>query len=99
DPIALNAEIQQARLVRSRLLAGLAAARKVRFLPNFAQANLYNSPTSDRRSFERANQAILINGQKATVQTIKSKSGFNPAESTSTTTVATAAAPVASVRR
>jgi hypothetical protein len=84
DPIALNAEIQQAKLVRSRLLAGLAAARKVKFLPNFAQANLYTALTSDRRSFERANQAILINGLKSTVQTIRNKPGFNPAESTTT---------------
>jgi hypothetical protein len=83
DPIALNAEIQQAKLVRSRLLAGLTAGR-ANFMPDFAQANLYNALSADRSSYERANQAILINGLKSTVQAIKSKSGFNPAESTST---------------
>ena len=82
DPSAINAQIQQARLVITRLQAGLEAARRANFMPDFAQANLYNALAADRSSFERANQAIIINGLKSSVQTIKSKPGFNPAEST-----------------
>ena len=81
---AINAQIQQAKLVIARLQSGLDAARRANFMPDFAQANLYNALTADRSSFERANQAIVINGLKSSVQTIKSKSGFNPAETTAT---------------
>jgi hypothetical protein len=84
DPSAINAQIQQAKLVIARLQSGLDAARRANFMPDFAQANLYNALTTDRSSFERANQAIVINGLKSSVQTIKSKSGFNPAETTAT---------------
>lgn len=82
EPSAINAQIQQANLVLARLQAGLDAARRANFMPDFAQANLYDALAADRGSFERANQAIVINGLKSSMQTIKSKSGFNPAEST-----------------
>jgi hypothetical protein len=82
EPSAINAQIQQAKLVLARLQAGLDAARRANFAPDFAQANLYNTLAADRSSFERANQAIVINGLKSSVNTVKTKSGFNPAEST-----------------
>ena len=37
---------------------------------------------ASRKSFEQASQAILINGLKSSVATIKAKSGFGPAQST-----------------
>jgi hypothetical protein len=82
EPSALTAQIAQAKLVLARLQTGLAAARSVNFMPNFAQRNLYDSLLADRRSFESANQAIVITGLKQSLQAIKSKSSFGPAKST-----------------
>ena len=84
EPSAINAQILQAKLVRARLQAALAAARRANFVPTFDQATFFTALAANRSSFERANQAIIINGLKSTMQTIKSKPGFDPAESTST---------------
>ena len=85
DPSVLTAQLQQAKLVLARLQAGLADARKSKFLPSALQPKYLtddNALDASRRSFEQASQAILINGLKSSVATIKSKSGFGPAQST-----------------
>ena len=82
EPSALTAQLAQARLVLSRLQGGLRAAQAVNFLPDFAQRNLYDALTSDRRTFDRANQLIVINGLKQSVRTINSEPGFGRARST-----------------
>jgi hypothetical protein len=82
EPSALNTQIAQANLVLGRLEAGLAAARRVAFMPNFAQRSLYDALEVDRRAFERANQSIVIKGIKRSVQAIKSQQRFGLAKST-----------------
>ena len=70
--------------MRARLQDALDAARRANFVPTFDQATFFNQLAANRASFERANQGILIKGLAATVRTIKSKPGFNPAETTGT---------------
>jgi hypothetical protein len=85
DPSVLTAQLQQAKLVLARLQAGLADARKSQFVPSALQPKYLtddNALDASRKSFEQASQAILINGLKSSVATIKSKSGFGPAQST-----------------
>lgn len=82
EPSALNAQIAQAKLVRERLQAGLAAARSVINGPEAAQLKFYETLEAERPAFERANQAILISGLQQSLKAIKSKPGFAPARST-----------------
>ena len=85
DPSVLNAQLQQAKLVLARLKVGLADARKSQFLPSALMPKYLtddNALAALRKSFEQSSQAILINGLKSSVATIKSKSGFGPAQST-----------------
>ena len=85
DPSVLNAQLQQAKLVLARLKVGLADARKSQFLPSALMPKYLtddNALDALRKSFEQSSQAILINGLKSSVATIKSKSGFGPAQST-----------------
>lgn len=73
EPSALNAQLAQAKLVLSRLQTGLAAAQQANFMPDFAQQSLFNALATDRQSFDRANQLIVINGLKQSMQAIKSR--------------------------
>jgi hypothetical protein len=85
DPSVLTAQLQQAKLVLARLQAGLTDARKSNFLPSALQPKYLtddNALNASRKSFEQASQAILINGLKSSVATIKAQSGFGPAQST-----------------
>jgi hypothetical protein len=85
DPSVLTAQLQQAKLVLARLQAGLADARKSNFLPSALQPKYLtddNALNASRKSFEQASQAILINGLKSSVATIKAQSGFGRAQST-----------------
>lgn len=82
DPSALNAQIAQAKLVRERLQAGLAAVRGAISGPESAQIKLFEQLEAERASFEKANQAILITGLQQSIKAIKSKPGFAPARST-----------------
>jgi hypothetical protein len=82
EPSALNAQIAQAKLVRERLQAGLAAARGVISGPESAQIKFFETLEAERPAFERANQAILISGLQQSIKAIKSKPGFGPARST-----------------
>jgi hypothetical protein len=81
-PIALRTQVAQARLVLGRLRAGLAAARRVAFNPDFAQPDLYAQLEADRQAFERANQGIVIAGLKRSIGAVRSRPGFGPATST-----------------
>jgi hypothetical protein len=82
EPSALSAQIQQAKLVLSRLRDGLAEARKANFAPDVLQRKYFDTLGPDRRAFERANQAILIDGLKESIKEIKSEPGFRRARST-----------------
>jgi hypothetical protein len=82
EPSALSAQIAQARLVRERLQAGLAAARGVISGPESAQIKFFETLEAERPAFERANQAILISGLQQSIKAIKSERGFGPARST-----------------
>lgn len=82
EPSALSAQIAQAKLVRERLQKGLAMARSVISGPEAAQLKLVETLDAERASFERANQAILINGLQQSIKAIKSKPGFGAAKST-----------------
>jgi hypothetical protein len=82
EPSALNTQIAQAKLVLARLQAGLDAARRINFLPDFAQNNIYDALAAGRQPFERASQQLAINGLKQSIQAVKSQSGFGPAKST-----------------
>ena len=85
DPSVLNAQLQQAKLVLARLQAGLADARKSKFVPSALQPKYLTDDSAldaSRKSFEQASQAILINGLRSSIATIKSHSGFGPAQST-----------------
>jgi len=84
DPSAIGAQIQQAKLVRARVQDALDAARRITFVPVFDPATSFTQLAANRASFERANQGILINGLSNSVKTIRSKPGFDPAESTGT---------------
>ncbi|MFI4985016.1 MAG: hypothetical protein ACHQAV_03395 [Solirubrobacterales bacterium] len=81
-PSVLSAQIAQAKLVRERLQAGLAAARAVIFGPESAQIKFFETLEAERPAFERANQAILITGLQQGIKAIKSERGFGPARST-----------------
>ena len=82
EPFALSAQIAQAKLVRERLQAGLAAARGVISGPESAQIKFFETLEAERPAFERANQAILISGLQQSIKAIKSKPGFGAARST-----------------
>jgi hypothetical protein len=84
EPYALNAQLRQAKLVLDRLQDGLAEARRVdfQFTADFQQRKFFDKFETDRRAFERANQAILINGLKQSIDAIKSKPRFRRARST-----------------
>jgi hypothetical protein len=69
-PSALDAQIAQAKLVLARLHAGLAAARKARFQPNLAALNALGA---SRRAFDRANQAIVLDGLKAGARAVDAR--------------------------
>ena len=82
DPSVLTTQTAQAKLVRERLQAGLAAARSVINGPESAQLKLFETLDGERAAFERANQAILISGLQESIKAIKSKPGFAHARST-----------------
>jgi hypothetical protein len=82
EPSALNAQIAQAKLVRERLQAGLAAVRGVLTGPESGQIKFFETVDAERAAFERANQSILIIGLQQSIKAIKSKPGFVPARST-----------------
>lgn len=82
QPSVLATKLAQAKLVRERLEAGLAAARSALTGPESAQLKFYETLDTERQAFERANQAILISGLKQSIATIKSKQGFSLARST-----------------
>jgi hypothetical protein len=82
EPHAVNTRIAQAKLVLKRLKAGLAAARAMAFMPDFARADLYAELNADRKTFERANQALVIRGLKRSIRAIRSRPGYRLAEST-----------------
>ncbi len=82
QPSVLSTKLAQAKLVRGRLEAGLAAARSALSGPESAQLKFYETLESERQAFERANQAILIAGLKQSIAAIKSKQGFALARST-----------------
>jgi hypothetical protein len=82
EPSALNAQIAGAKLVLARLQSGLDAARKAQFMPDLTKQAFYTTFQADRKGFERANQAIVINGLAQSIKTLKSKSGFGAARST-----------------
>jgi hypothetical protein len=82
EPSALNAQIAQAKLVRERLQAGLAAVRGVLAGSESAQIKFFETLDAERAAFERTNQSILISGLRQSIKAIKSKPGFAPARST-----------------
>ena len=82
QPSVLSTKLAQAKLVRERLEAGLAAARSALSGPESAQLKFYETLEAERQAFERANQAILIAGLKQSITAIKSKQGFALAQST-----------------
>ena len=82
EPFALDAKIAQARLVLGRLKAGLATARRLAFMPDFAQRKMYERLDTERAAFERANQAIIIKGLKRSRRAINAEARFRPARTT-----------------
>ena len=82
EPIALNAEIAQAKLVLTRLRAGLAEARRVAFRPDFTQRGIYDRLQADQAAFERESQAIIADGLRQSVNAIRSQARLAPARST-----------------
>jgi hypothetical protein len=61
---------------------GLDAARKAQFMPDLTKPGFYTTFQADRQAFERANQAIVINGLSQSIKALKAKSGFGAARST-----------------
>ncbi len=84
EPSGLNVQVQQAKLVLDRLQDGLAQARRMnfQFTTDFQQREFYDKLEDERRTFERANQAIIIDGLAQSIAAIKSARGFRRARST-----------------
>jgi hypothetical protein len=82
QPAVISTQVEQAKLVLGRLRSALDGARRANFVPTFDQARFFTALAADRTAFERANQAIVINGLRSSIQAIRSKPGFGPGEST-----------------
>lgn len=82
EPIALDARIAQAKLVLGRLEDGLATARRMAFMPEFSQRAMYERLDAQRASYERASQAIVIDGLKRSMDAIDAQPRFARVKST-----------------
>ena len=82
EPLALDAKIAQAKLVLGRLEDGLATARRMAFMPEFSERDMYDRLDAQRASYERASQAILIDDLKRSIDAIDAQPRFARARST-----------------
>jgi hypothetical protein len=82
EPVALNTQIAQAKLLRERLQSGLAAARSAITGPESAQLKLFETLDAERATFEAANQAVQIKGLQQSLAAVRAEPGFVSARST-----------------
>lgn len=82
EPSALNAQVEQAKLVLERLEDGLAAAQQAKFDPAFSTSTFVKKLDTESARFERANQSIVIEGLKRSMSEIRTEPGFTRGRST-----------------